>query len=95
VYVIGVVPAHVPVDDVSVEPSSAVPEMVGGVWFVGTEVPAALPEPAPPKAAPIASALTAISAAVPPRRAMCLRFIVGPPLVECTEGPSHPRGVHA
>ncbi len=37
---------------------------VGGDWFDGTDVPAAWPDPAPPNAAPIASAATASNAAV-------------------------------
>jgi hypothetical protein len=70
-YVIGVVPFQEPELAVSVEPTVAEPEIVGGVWLDGAVLLAALPVPAAPKTAPIASAAAASDAAVIPRF-MCI-----------------------
>ena len=68
VYVTGAVPSQVPFVAVSVEPSFAEPEMVGGAVFEGLTALAAWPSRAAPKTAPIVSAEMAISSAVSHRR---------------------------
>src|SRR6185312_521972 len=60
-------PVHWPWSAVRVDPSCAVPLIVGGVVLVGAALDAARPRPAVPNTAPITTAATAMSDAVATR----------------------------
>ena len=60
-------PVQSPWSAVRVDPSCAVPLIVGGVVLLGAALDAARPRPAVPKTAPIATAETAMSSAVATR----------------------------
>src|SRR5689334_12067645 len=78
-YVIGVVPVHVPLVVVSVDPSVVVPEIVGGAVFLGVSLAEAWLFVAAPKTAPIASAVRASPAIRASVRPLEIHFMLIPP----------------